>query len=42
VNGFAAGVRKRKGNTEAIEEPETKRSRLENDHDESEEGEVEE
>jgi len=42
ANGFAAGAGKRKGNAEAAEKPEAKRSKLENDQDESEEGEVEE
>jgi hypothetical protein len=42
VNGCAAGEVKREAKTDAAEEPEAKKVKLENDQDESEEGEVEE
>lgn len=42
ANGFVAGDEKRKEKKEVAEEPESKRIKLENDQEESEEGEVEE
>lgn len=42
ANGFVAGEGKRKEKAEAAEEPEAKRAKVENEQDESEEGEVEE